>query len=227
MKNLSKKPQVISGQVFTQFELTQNLLNNLQQFNITPTAKLVLLYLSSCYNPKKAGMFPKQKTIAAKIGVSEVSVNRAICELHSEGFIISERKYTLLYKFTPKFLNLCGFVKDLIEDNQQKDNQEINKLITPYKEQTIEHIKEPIELGDYKILVSYAKEHKAKNINGYINALKRSGSAEQIIKEHKAIANRYNTGEVERIKKIKAEKIEQLPPEYFAKIREKLQRLSR
>ena len=89
---------------FSQFTLTQNLLNNLQQFEITPTAKLVLLYLSSCYNPKKADMFPKQKTIAAKIGISERSVVRAISELIQAGLIIVECKYSNRYKFTSKIV---------------------------------------------------------------------------------------------------------------------------
>ena len=212
--------KMMSGSTLTQFQLTQNLLNNLSQFNITPTAKLVLLYLSSCYNPKKAAMFPKQKTMSEKIGVSEVSVNRAIQELHKEGLIISERKYTLHYKYTSKFLNLCGLVKDLKEDNQQNDKKEINNLITPYKEPTKEHKKEPIGVNDFKILKEYAIKHNARNINAYINALRSSGSAEKILQEHKQ-ANRYNTGEIERIEAIKNEKIEPMPPEYFANIRKR------
>ena len=66
MKEMAKKH---ANHAFTSFDLTKNLLNKLQQFEITPTAKLVLLYLASCYNPAKADMFPKQKTIADKIGV--------------------------------------------------------------------------------------------------------------------------------------------------------------
>lgn len=212
----------MSEHAFTQFQLTQNLLNNLQQFNITPTAKLVLIYLSSCYNPKKAIMFPKQKTIALKIGVSEVSVNRAICELHKEGLIISERKYTLSYKFTAKFLNLCGIVKDLKENNIKNDNEEINNLITPLIEPKKEPKKEPIELEDYKILVSYAKERKARNVNAYINALKVSGGAQQIIQQHKSMTQRYDTGETKRIEKIMNEEIEPMPKEFFSNFRAKL-----
>ena len=43
-------------------------------------------------------MFPKQKTIAAKIGVSERSVTRAVQELFKAGLILIECKHTNRYK---------------------------------------------------------------------------------------------------------------------------------
>ena len=98
-------------QEFSQFDLTKYLLNNLKQFNITPTAKLVLLQLSDCYNPKKPDMFPKQKTIALKLGISERSVNRAVQELFKAGLILIECKYTNKYKFTSKIASKCPLNK--------------------------------------------------------------------------------------------------------------------
>ena len=71
----------------TQFEITTNTITKLNTFNLTPTAKLVLLYLTTCYNPKHKEVFPKQKTIADKLGVSERSVTRAIQELFKEGLV--------------------------------------------------------------------------------------------------------------------------------------------
>lgn len=91
-----------------QVELLNFLLNNLQQFNLKPTTKLVLLYLAGCYNPKNADVFPRQKTIALQMGISERSVISAIQELHKEGLVISERKYTNRYRFTSRILNLGG-----------------------------------------------------------------------------------------------------------------------
>ena len=56
------------------------------------------MYLTTCYNPEKAEVFPKQKTIAAKIGVSERSVVRAVQELFKVGLILIECKHTNRYK---------------------------------------------------------------------------------------------------------------------------------
>lgn len=172
---------------FSQFRLTNNLLNNLSQFQITPTAKLVLLYLSSCYNPKKADMFPKQKTIAAKIGISEASVIRAVSELHKEGLIISERKYTRRYKFTSQIVSeQPDFEKIFIPDNLQVESSQNERLETckmqPHDiEPMNEHKKEPAKVEEYKILKQYAEEKGAKNITAYINALRKNGSAQKII----------------------------------------------
>ena len=54
MGETQKKLKTMSGHGFTQFELTQKILNKLQQFKISPIAKLVLLEISACYNPNKA-----------------------------------------------------------------------------------------------------------------------------------------------------------------------------
>lgn len=218
--------KMTAKRTITQFQLTQNLLNNLQQFNITPTAKLVLLYLSSCYNPKKAGMFPKQKTMSKKIGVSERSVIRAISELISEGLIIVECKYSNKYHFTSKIVcepseNEKIFTSAKMSDKKrQNDIKENAKMSLPYIEPKKEHKKEPIGVDDYKILKDYAIKHNARNINAYINALKQSGSADKIIKDSKP--KNYSTGEVERCLAIRNEVIEPLPPEYFANVRKRL-----
>lgn len=178
---------------FSSFELTKHLLNNLQQFKITQTAKLVLLYLADCYNPNKADMFPKQKTIAEKLGVSEVSVTRAISELHKAGLIISERKYTNRYNFTSRILPERAIVKQnkMIEKKYQNDNKEPIKMIAHDKEQIKRTNKEQtnvVEISkktDAQILAEYAKEHGATNIQGYINALRIKGVAADIIKQYR------------------------------------------
>ncbi|MBQ1769081.1 MAG: helix-turn-helix domain-containing protein [Turicibacter sp.] len=141
--------KMMSGSTLTQFQLTQNLLNNLSQFNITPTAKLVLLYLSSCYNPKKAGMFPKQKTMSEKIGISERSIIRAVSELISEGLIIVECKYSNKYHFTSKIVcvppeNENFFTSAKMSDTKcQNGIKENAKMSLPYIEPKKEHKKEP------------------------------------------------------------------------------------
>ena len=212
---------------FSQFTLTQNLLNNLQQFEITPTAKLVLLYLSSCYNPKKADMFPKQKTIAAKIGVSERSVVRAVSELIQAGLIIVECKYSNRYKFTSRIVaeqpqNEKNFEQENMSD---KDSQNVIQQDDKMSEHDIEPtngpINEPLKVDDYKILKNYAIKKGAKNIQAYVNALIKSGSAEGIIKEQKRIETnaRFMENETKRVvadaQFAKENAVKELPQSFF------------
>lgn len=182
-----------AGHAFSQFRLTNDLLQNLYKHEITPTAKLVLLYLSSCYNPRKADMFPKQKTIAAKLGISEASVIRAISELHKEGLIISERKYTNRYKFTSKIVSEQPqdekiFEIDILQgETSQNESRETCKMQPACNNLQDEHKKEPLKVEDYKILKEYALKHGAKKVQAYINKLIHTGSAQTIVKEFKQI----------------------------------------
>lgn len=176
---------------FTQFELTNFTLNNLSQFNLTPTAKLVLLYLTTCYNPEHKEVFPKQQTIADKLGISLMSVIRAIQELHKEGLILSERKISNRYVFTSRIASERSNI--LKDTNLQKESSQTNKLLSPYKEQKRETKKEQtvflkggnVYSDDDRILEDYAKKHNAKSVQAYVNKLKSSGSANKIICEYK------------------------------------------
>lgn len=115
-KENTAKKHAVHG--FKQVQLTNYLCNNLSQFNLKPTTKLVLLYLSSCFNPKHADVFPKQKTIADRMGISERSVISAIRELHKEGLIISERKCSNRYTFTSKVLSQVPENNNLTRDEK-------------------------------------------------------------------------------------------------------------
>ena len=203
-----------AGHGISQIKLTNYLLNNLQQYNLKPTTKLVLLYLSGCYNPKHADVFPKQKTIALQMGISEASVIRAISELHKEGLIISERKYTNRYKFTARILNLGGMVEDFPQENKmqvetlQNEILKTSNLQAPYIEQKKEQknnnkevVLKNVSLDDYKILKNYAQKQGARNINAYINKLISNGSGSDIIKaarqeKEKSEARKKETAEL-------------------------------
>ena len=191
----------------TGFELSKKTLNNLSQFNLKPIAKLVLLYLCDCYNPRHGEMFPKQSTIAAKLGVSEVSVIRAIQELHKEGLLISERKYTNRYRFTSKIVSECPNFdkKELIAGTYQKEKEAINMKAHEHKQ--INEKNKTTNVDDFKILKNYAEKKGAKNITAYINALKQNGSAERIIAEYKAkeAADRYYKRQIEETARKNAE----------------------
>ena len=191
------------GKEFSQYKLTQNLLNNLQQFNVSPLAKLVLLEISACYNPATNVMYPKQASIAQKIGCSERSVIRAIQELFKAGLIIIEGKHTYKYKFSQYLLNLGGMVKiiDNAQDNlsdtkktddnlsgntgqnvRQIDDNLSGTMIEPINEPT----NEPLNVVEFKILKEYAINYGAKNVQAYINNLKQTGADKKIIAEWKA-----------------------------------------
>ena len=186
MGETQKKLKTMSGHGFTQFELTQKILNKLQQFKISPIAKLVLLEISACYNPNKADMFPKQKTLAAKIGCSERSVTRAVQELFKAGLILIECKYTNRYKFAPYFLISLGILNENVSDeNRNSVIKETDNLSVTCIEQKKETKKEPVKVDDFKILKNYAVRHGAKNVNAYINVLRKNGSADKILQEYK------------------------------------------
>ena len=185
----------------SQYELTTEIVTKLNTYQITPTAKLVLLYLTTCYNPKHKEVFPKQKTISIKLGISERSVTRAIQELFKGGLILIECKYTNRYKFTSKIAH-----SDIVtEDLRQNDIKEDDKLSVPYieqkrrtkKQQTVE-LKKPVKIytnskggnvysEEDSILRAYARKHNARNIDAYVNTLKKTKSAEKIIKEKRKI----------------------------------------
>ena len=195
--NTQKSMQGMGFKPIKQVELTNYLLNNLQHFDLKPTTKLVLLYLSGCYNPKKADVFPKQKTIADKMGISEASVIRAIAELHKEGLIISERKYSNRYKFTSKLVAECPNINFFEPDKKQvetlqKDIKETCKMQAPIHEQIKEQIKEQseeknrstkISISDFEKLKQYATSKGAVNPIAYANTIIKNGNAEELLKQ--------------------------------------------
>lgn len=173
---------------FSQFTLTNKLLQNLYKYKLTPTAKLVLLELSTCYNPKHGDMFPKQKTLANRIGVSERSVVRAVSELVKEGLVLIECKYTNHYKFSSRITSECA--ENLSEDLRKYSRPKQDNLSA--HEQRTKPISKPTDKEggnvyseDDQILIDYATKHGAKNVKAYVAKLKLSKSADKIIAEYK------------------------------------------
>lgn len=233
MKNL-QKAETHATHGFSQFKLTDRLLKNLNKYELSPTGKLVLLYLSSCYNPKKADVFPKQKTIANKLGISERSVVRAIQELVKDGLIFVESKYTNHYVFSSKIIqkpsqNEKFFEpENLSDDLSQNDTLKRDKLSHHEHEPKKEQEKQPLNMEDYKILKQYAIKRGAKNIQAYINALIKLGSAESIIKEYKQIQANAQ-GMLAKAQKVqedlefaRANRAENVPSDFFEKIKSQI-----
>lgn len=233
MENL-QKAETHATHGFSQFKLTDRLLKNLNKYKLSPTGKLVLLYLSSCYNPKKADVFPKQKTIANKLGISERSVVRAIQELVKGGLIFVESKYTNHYVFSSKIVqkpyqNEKIFEpENLSDDLSQNDTSKRDNLSHHEHEPKKEQEKQPLSMEDYKILKQYAIKRGAKNIQAYINALIKLGSAESIIKEYKQIQANAQ-GMLAKAQKVqedlkfaRANRAENVPSDFFEKVKNQI-----
>ena len=121
------------------FDLTTELLRGgLSEFDLNANTKLVLLYLAACYNVKKGKVFPKIKTIADSIGISEIGAKRAIAELLNAGLILKAKKGDNRneYVITNKILK---YQNDTIE--KQNDTFEGIKMILPCIEVKKEEIK--------------------------------------------------------------------------------------
>lgn len=175
------------GHAISGFELSKKVLNNLYNYDLKPITKLVLLYLCDCYNPKHGEMFPKQSTIAQKLGVSEVSVIRAIQELHKEGLLVSERKYINRYRFTSKIVEEQSEneYKEMRVKTYQNENPSIKMIAHKHEQKREQNNLTKVE--DFKILKEYAESKGAKNVKAYIEALKRNGSAQAIIADYKVV----------------------------------------
>ncbi len=175
----------------TQFDLTKKILNNLSHYDITPTAKLVLLYLTDCYNPKHADVFPKQKTISLKLGISERSVMRAIQELFKAGLILIECKHTNRYILMPNSTSHLSQIDKLSQTESQNVTFVPDNLSPTCIEQKRETKKEQHESGenvyqgDDLILYEYAKKKAKYNVDAFIKAIKENGGDKKIISEYK------------------------------------------
>ena len=98
---------------FTQFEITSNLLRNLNKFNLTPVTKLVLLELTTHLNEDKNGsvVFPSVNYIADVLGIGLTATKKAIKDLINEGLIIKSKRSKVQgnynkYLINPKVQNL-------------------------------------------------------------------------------------------------------------------------
>ena len=172
----------------TQFELTTEMVTKLNTYQITPTAKLVLLYLTTCYNPKHADVFPKQKTIAERLGISERSVTRAIQELCKEGLVLVECKYSNRYKFTSKIVYPDKMADDLGQNFLKQGDNLSDAYIEPiiqHEKQTTDNSGENVYMGDDLILYEYAKKRAKYSVDAFIKKIKENGGDKKIIKEYK------------------------------------------
>lgn len=200
--NTVKKREIESQ---SQFELTTDLLRNLYKFNLTPVTKLVLLELTTHLNENKNGsvVFPSIGYIAEVLGIGLTAAKKAINDLIREGVIIKSKRDKVRgnynkYIFTQKVQNLTDkqpqnelFKKPdsvlfMVRTNkkEQIEKQTVVKNF-PVKNTSKDLLGGNVYIGDDSILADYAAKHGAKNIPAYINTLKKTKSADKIIKDYK------------------------------------------
>jgi transcription initiation factor IIE alpha subunit len=112
----------------TQFELSKLTMKNIFKFKLTPATKLVLLGLIDHY----PNIYPSQKTIANKLGLSLATVKRAIAELRDKNLIITseKEKLSLTYRFTDIFFTQINLTPEKIQNETSNGIKLSHKQIT-------------------------------------------------------------------------------------------------
>ena len=129
------------------YELTHATIHNLNQYDLTPTAKLVLLLLTTHYNHDLNGavVFPSMPYIADTLGIGLTAVKQAIKDLIQEGLIIKAKRNKVRgncnkYRLTQKVQNLTPkrSKSDLLKQSDSDrfmitNNMKLNKKTTTVK----------------------------------------------------------------------------------------------
>lgn len=76
------------------YELTHATIHNLGKYDLTPTAKLVLVFLTTHYNESKNGnvVFPSMPYISETLGIGLTATKKAIKDLIDNGFILKSKR---------------------------------------------------------------------------------------------------------------------------------------
>lgn len=139
--------------VLSQYEISKEIYESglLSKYEMTAGSKLMLIGLANHYNPKKPDMYPSQKHLEAKLGVSERTIRRAAQELKQLDLIDYENKKVHHYKFTAKFFaevkmsyqsgQIVRLKQDKMSDKQIHEHKNNNNgnLVNFPKPQTYRH----------------------------------------------------------------------------------------
>lgn len=154
------------------FELTQKTLRNLNKFNLTPVAKLVLLELTTHLNETVNGsvVFPSMEYISNILGVGLTATKKAIKDLINEGLLIKSKRSKVngnynKYLLTPKVRNSTSEQSEnellkqsnsdrfMITNNHEQNKEQTTKDVVVLKTiqsktVTLEDVPESIKLND-------------------------------------------------------------------------------
>ena len=172
---------------FTQFELTTQIVKNLNKYDITPTAKLVLILLTTHYNEGKNGpvVFPSMPYISETLGIGLTATKQAIKDLVAKGLILQSKREKIRGNYNKYILTqkVHNSTTEQAENEPFKSTKNELSFIGTNKKNEIKE--QSIDKKDEKYLFQYAEKRGVKNIIAYINGIKKNGGADQIIKEYK------------------------------------------
>ena len=186
----AKKVETHAGHGVSQFELTTQIIKNLNKYDLTPTAKLVLILLTTHYNEEKNGavVFPSMPYISETLGISLTATKQAIKDLVAQGLILQSKREKIRGNYN-KYLLTQKVQNSTVERAENKPFKSTEKDLSFIRTNKENEIKEQnnvvlknVSLEDYKILKNYAIKNGARNINAYINKLLSCGSEGDIIK---------------------------------------------
>lgn len=201
MLTTTKEQQLYNEQHLSGYDLTTNLIRGgIGKLQLTPNTKLVLLYLSTCYNERNGVVFPKIKTIAESIGISELSVKRAIAELIKSGCILKAKRYknSNQYVITGKVLNNAQNDTSTVQDDTFKKYQNDTTHVHEVKEHEVkeQQIKNVVSLKKSfnnevpEQVRQYLTSKGITNPAGYWRSAVNGGYADDLINKAKAEAEK-------------------------------------
>ena len=173
----------------TQFELTKNIVTNLKHFELTPSAKLVLILLTTHYNPANGSVvFPSMPFISKTLGLGLTAVKQAINDLIKSGLIIKAKRDKISgnhnkYLLTLKVRNTTvkQSENELLKQSENDRFNITNKETK--KEQTEKVIKPVINVDDFEKLKDYAVKKGVKYPAAYARKIIEAGNADKVLSE--------------------------------------------
>lgn len=222
MQDVTESNTHLSG-----YELTHLTIHNLGRYDLTPTAKLVLVFLTTHYNEGKNGnvVFPSMPYIAETLGIGLTATKKAIKDLIEQGFILKSKrnhvrgnlnKYGLSSKLknqkatilkgqnlTPKQSENEPFKRSESDLFMITNNKKLNKETTTTKSKVVvasfnsSSKTKTVKLEEVPKLIRNKKD--VKNPCAYWASLSEEVKAEYLLKEKEAEEKK------KRIEKQKAE----------------------
>ena len=174
------------------YELTYSTIHNLKNYNLTATAKLVLIMLTTHYNEQKNGavVFPSIPYISDTLGIGQTATKKAIKDLITEGLIIKSKRGKIKGNYNKYILTLK------VQNTACKRSE--NELFKQ-SENDLFHEHEPVNMNlnkEQQPVKEKSENNKPKNVVAFssFSSFKKCKSVKladvpNIIKENKNIKN--------------------------------------